>query len=166
MMHRLEIDFSAARRASPWLGRGLLAVALAVCLDAGLSYYDLRKVVGTNEARVARRAPAATAKVSAQEVAAVRDTVQRIGMPWDELFIALEAAATDQVALASIEPDLAKGTVVISGDGKDYLAALSYVSNLSRTENLERVQLLRHERKSQDPNGPVRFAVSAAWSTK
>ena len=166
MLTRLDIDFCATRRASPWLGRGLLAIALVVCLDAGLSYYELRKVVGANETRVARRAPAATAKVSAQEVAAVRDTVQRIGMPWDELFVALEAAATDQVALASIEPDLAKGTVVISGDGKDYLAALSYVSNLSRTENLERVQLLRHERKTPDPNGPVSFAVSAAWSTK
>ena len=166
MMHRLEIDFCAARRVSPWLGRALLAVALVVCLDAGVSYHGLRKAVGVNETRVARRVPAATAKVSAQEVAAVRDTVQRIGMPWDELFVALEAAATDQVALASIEPDLAKGTVVISGDGKDYLAALSYVSNLSRTENLERVQLLRHERKTPDPNGPVSFAVSAAWSTK
>src|SRR5574339_309448 len=98
MLTRLDIDFCATRRASPWLGRGLLAIALVVCLDAGLSYYELRKVVGANETRVARRAPAATAKVSAQEVAAVRDTVQRIGMPWDGLFVALEAAATDQVA--------------------------------------------------------------------
>ena len=166
MMQKLNIDFCAARSGSPWLGRGLLAIALVVCLDAGLSYTSLYGAVKQNETRVARRAPAAAARVSAQEVATVRDTVQRIGMPWDELFIALEAAATDQVALASIEPDLAKGTVTISGDGKDYLAALSYVSNLSRTENLERVQLLRHERKTQDPNGPVSFAVSAAWSTK
>jgi hypothetical protein len=167
MMHRLDIDFSGRRRASPWLGRGLLAVALAVCVDAGLTYHGLRKAVDASETRVARRGPAGpAARVSAQEVAAVRETVQRIGLPWDELFVALEAAATDKVALASIEPDTAKGTVVISGDGKDYLAALSYVSNLSRTENLERVQLVRHERKTPDPNGPVSFAVSAAWSTQ
>ena len=160
-MQRLEIDFCATRRASPWLGRGLLGIALVVCLDAGLSYTSLHGVVKQNETRVSRRAPA-TAKVSAQEVAAVRDTVQRIGMPWDELFVALEAAATDQVALASIEPDLAKGTVVISGDGKDYLAALSYVANLSRIEGLERVQLVRHEQKGNS----VSFAVSAAWGGK
>jgi hypothetical protein len=161
MMHKLDIDFCATRRGSPWLGRGLLGIALVVCLDAGLSYTSLHGVVKQNETRVARRAPA-TAKVSAQEVAAVRDTVQRIGMPWDELFIALEAAATDQVALASIEPDLAKGTVLISGDGKDYLAALSYVANLSRIEGLERVQLVRHEQKGSS----VSFAVSAAGGAK
>ena len=162
-MHRLEIDFCATRRASPWLGRGLLGIALVVCLDAGLSYTSLHSVVKQNETRVARRAPA-TAKVSAQEVAAVRDTVQRIGMPWDELFVALEAAATDQVALASIEPDLAKGTVVISGDSKNYLAALNYVLALDRADALEKVQLVRHEVKANDPRGAVNFAVSAAWS--
>jgi len=70
------------------------------------------------------------------------------------------------VVLASIEPDVGKGTVTISGDGKDYLAALSYVSNLIRTQGLERVELVRHERKNPDPNGPVSFAVSAAWSAK
>lgn len=166
-MKKLDLNFSSARQGSPWIGRVLLAVGAAVVLDAGIAYHDARKVLGAQEARVAKRAPAgAVAKVSAQEVAAVRDTVQRLAMPWDELFMALETASTDKVALASIEPDTAKGTVTISGDGKDYLAALSYVSNLSRIEGLERVELVRHERKNPDPNGPVTFAVSAAWSTK
>jgi len=40
------------------------------------------------------------------------------------------------------------------------------VLNLSKTEGLERVQLVRHEQKANDPNGPVTFAVSAGWSTK
>ena len=95
----------------------------------------------------------------------MRETVERIGLPWNELFVALESAANDQVALTVIEPDAAKGTVTISADGKDYLAALSYVSNLGRVEGLGRVQLVRHEAKAGD-NGPVSFAVSAAWSTK
>jgi hypothetical protein len=38
------------------------------------------------------------------------------------------------------------------------------VLNLSRAESLSRVQLLRHEAKSNDPQAAVRFAVSAAWS--
>lgn len=167
-MHRLDLDFWRTRRGSPWLGRLLLAVAAAVCLDAGLTYKTLRQSLHESEARLARRAPAgpAPAKVSPHEVAAARDTVQRLSLPWNELFGALESAATDKVALAAIEPDTGKGTVTISGDGKDYLAALSYVLNLSRAESLERVQLVRHERKSVDPNGPVSFAVSAAWGTK
>lgn len=167
-MQRLDLDFSQRRRGSPWLGRVLLAIAAFVMVDAAVSYQAAKGALRENEARLARRAPAAAtaAKVSPQEVAAVRNTVQRLALPWDELFTALETAASDQVALASIEPDSKKGTVTISGDGKDYLAALSYVSNLSNIEGLERVQLVRHEQKANNPNGPVSFAVSAAWSTK
>lgn len=166
-MQKLNLNFSAKDHGSPWLGRLVLAAGAAVCLDAGLSYKSLHDALRQNEARFATPAPAGPAlKVSAQEVAAVRETVQRLGLPWDELFAALESASTQGVVLASIEPDVGKGTVTISGDGKDYLAALSYVSNLSRTQGLERVVLVRHERKNPDPNGPVSFAVSAAWSAK
>jgi hypothetical protein len=166
-MRRLDLDFCRTRRASPWLGRLLLGVALAVGLDAGLTYQSLRKSLAENEARLAKRAPAgAGRKASAEEVALARETVQRLALPWDQLFSALESAASDRVALASIEPDARAGTVRISGDGKDYLAALSYVSNLSRADSLYWVQLVRHEQKASDPNGPVSFAVSAAWSTQ
>jgi len=166
-MQKLNLNFSAKGHGSAWLGRLVLAAGAAVCLDAGLSYKSLHDALKQNEARFATPASAGPAlKVSAQEVAVVRETVQRLGLPWDELFAALESASTQGVVLASIEPDVGKGTVTISGDGKDYLAALSYVSNLSRTRGLERVELVRHERKNPDPNGPVSFAVSAAWSAK
>ena len=166
-MKSLHLDFRRGRRAAPWVGRVLLTAAVVVCADMGVSYHALHQVLQANELRLAKRAPARpAARVSTAEVAAVRETVQRLALPWDDLFLALESAASDSVALAAIEPDTAKGIVTISGDGKDYLAALSYVSNLSRTEGLERVQLVRHERKAAAPNGPVTFAVSAAWSTR
>jgi len=165
MMQRLEIDFCASRGATPWLGRVLLAVAAVILVDTGLSYHAAQRALQDQAARVGKRTPAGP-KASPQEIAAVRETVQRLSLPWDELFIALESAASDRVALAAIEPDTKKGTVTISGDGKDYLAALSYVLNLSKTEGLEHVQLVRHEQKANDPNGPVSFAVSAGWSTK
>jgi hypothetical protein len=165
MMQRLDIDFCASRGATPWLGRVLLAVAAVILVDSGLSYHAARQALHDQAARVVKRTPAAP-KATPQEVAAVRETVQRLSLPWDELFIALESAASERVALAAIEPDTKKGTVTISGDGKDYLAALSYVLNLSKTEGLEHVQLVRHEQKANDPNGPVSFAVSAGWSAK
>jgi Tfp pilus assembly protein PilN len=165
-MERLELNFSATRRGSPWIGRVLLALAACVALDAGLSYHAAKKTLGENQARLAKRTTGPSApKTTPQEVAAVRETVQRLSLPWDELFMALESAASDKVALAAIEPDPKAGTVTISGDGKDYLAALSYVLNLSRTEGLERVQLVRHEQKNEG-SGAVSFAVSAAWGAK
>lgn len=167
-MQRLDIDFCAGRRGTPWAGRVLLALAAFIAADVGVSYQSAREVLAENRSRAASRAPAAVpaGKVTPQEVAAVRDTVERLALPWNELFSALEAAASDRVALAGIEPDPKKGTVTISGDGKDYLAALSYVFNLSRADSLAHVQLLRHEQKANDPNGAVSFAVSASWSAK
>jgi Tfp pilus assembly protein PilN len=162
-MQQLHIDFSGRRRGSAWLGRVLLALAAGVALDAAWSYHAARSTLNENQARVAQRTPGGAApKATPQEVAAVRETVQRLALPWDQLFGALESATSDKVALAGIEPDAKAGTVTITGDGKDYLAALSYVLNLSRTEGLERVQLVRHEQKNEG----VSFAVSAAWVAK
>jgi len=163
MMQALHIDFGAGRRRSPWIGRVMLAVAAVVALDAGVSYHAAKKTLAENQARLAQRTTGKGApKVSPQEVAAVRETVQRLTLPWDDLFAAIESAASDRVALAAIEPDPRNGTVTISGDGKDYLAALSYVLNLSHTDGMNQVQLVRHEQKNEG----VSFAVSAAWSAK
>lgn len=165
-MQRLELDFRRRRPASPWTGRVLLALAVAFASDVALSYKSVRASLDSSEARIAAARPRAAPqkKVSPEEVALARDTVQRLGMPWHELFGALESAANEQVALLGIEPDPKAGTVVISGDSKDYLAALTYVLNLSQAEVLSRVQLVRHEAKANDPSGAVSFAVSAAWS--
>lgn len=166
-MRVLDLDFCRTRRGSPWVGRVLLAVAAVIGVDAGMAYQSAREALKENQVRLARPAASGPArKASPQEIALARDTVQRLALPWDQLFSALELAASDRVALASIEPDAKAGTVTISGDGKDYLAALSYVANLSRTEGLDRVQLVRHEHKASDAKGPVSFAVSAAWSTQ
>jgi hypothetical protein len=164
-MNRLALDFVRNAR-SRWPGRLLLAVALALSLDVALSYKGLRASVALSEAKLAQAQPrgAAPRKVSAEEVAAVRETLERLALPWDRLFGALESATSDQVALLGIEPDPKAGTVVISGDSKDYLAALTYVLNLGRSDALERVQLVRHETKANDPQGSVSFAVSAGWS--
>jgi hypothetical protein len=165
-MKRLEINFVGRGTRAAWTGRILLVVALAFAADVGLSYNDAHKAFARNEARLATSAPRAAParKVSAEEVAVVRETVERLALPWDRLFAALESAGTEQVALLGIEPDPKAGTVTISGDSKDYLATLSYVLNLSRAEALTQVQLVRHEAKPDHPQGPVSFAVSAAWS--
>jgi hypothetical protein len=161
-LSRLDLDFVARRRASPWVGRILLAAAVTVGADMGLQFYDLQRInrdYRVEFAKVGKRGSQPVRPVSAEEVAAARETVQRLSMPWAKLFAAIESASTDTVALTAIEPDPRTGTVKITGDGKDYLAALSYVLNLSRAEGLSSVQLVRHEVRQ----GSVAFTVSAAW---
>ena len=168
-MQALRIDFCRSPSAPRWVAPLLLAVAVAFAGDVGISFFDSHSKMKKNEAALARLDPRSykpARNASPEEVALARETVQRLSMPWEKLFGALESAADEQVALLAIEPDPRAGTVVISGDSKDYLAALTYVLNLSRAEALSHVQLARHEVKSNDPQKPVAFSVSAAWSAK
>jgi hypothetical protein len=103
---------------------------------------------------------------SPEELAAAAETVRRISMSWDGLFAALESASSDKVALLGVEPDPKSQTVVITGEGKDYAAALAYVVELRRAGPLARVHLVHHEMKRDDPLKPVAFSVAASWSDK
>ena len=164
-MQRIELDFIRRAPRSRWAGRVLLACALGLAGDLAFRTVRLAHTLSENQAVVARAQPKrpASAPASADEVALARDTVERLALPWSKLFAALEAAASDQVALLAVEPDAKAGKVLISGEGKDYLAALTYVLNLSRSAALSGVQLVRHEMKPEDPQRPVSFAVSATW---
>ena len=158
----LQIDFARRRRSAPWAGRLALALAAAVAADLGHSYATLRHSMDQAEHRLAQlpaqaRSPVRSA--SPEELAAARETLERLAMPWQELLAALEAAASEDVALLAIEPDPKSGTVRISGDGKDYPAALGYVESLGRLESLSGVELVRHEAKKH----AVGFTVSARW---
>jgi Tfp pilus assembly protein PilN len=164
-MQRIELDFIRRAPRSRWAGRVLFAVSLGIAGDMAFTYAQLDTTVKANEALVARAHPHTAVKsVSTEELAQARDTVERLGLPWPKLFSALESASNDRVALLAIEPDTKSGTVKISGDSKDYLAALTYVLNLSQSDALSNVQLVRHEVKQNDPQHPVAFSVSAAWN--
>jgi len=165
-MQALKLDFCRTRPAPRWVAPLLLAVAILFAGDAGLAFVSTIFHVRENEKALAKVEPRMYSpgrKASAEEVAAARDTVQRLSTPWDRLFSALESAADDQVALLAIEPDPKTGTVTISGDSKDYLAALTYVLKLSQTDTLSHVQLARHEMRSSEPQKPVSFSISAGW---
>jgi hypothetical protein len=163
-LRKLAIDFRPGRRSSPWTGRVLMAVAAALALDSGLAFHDARRAIERNEALLARAQPAGAPRgASKEDVALARETVQRLSTPWQQLFGALEGAASDKVALLAVEPDVKAGKVLISGEGKDYLAALTYVLELSRSQALSGVQLVRHETRAEDPQHAVGFSVSATW---
>ena len=165
-MNSIKLDFRSEARTPRWVAPMLLALSVAFAGDVGVSFYRNLVLQKKNEAALARLDPRLfkpARNASPDEIAVARETVQRLSLPWDRLFGALESAASDQVALLSIDPDPKSGTVMISGDSKDYLAALTYVLNLSHADALSRVQLARHEEKN-DGGKSVAFSVSAAWS--
>ena len=171
-MRRLDLDFHRTRLASPWAGWVLMVIAAAFITELGVSYLGAREALAQKQRRLAELGrPTEFAKwvgprsqrASAEEIAFAAETIRRLTTPWDNLFTALESAASDDVALLAIDPDPASGTVVISGESKDYLAALSYVLYLRRAKTLANVQLIKHELRQNDPRRPVAFSISASW---
>jgi hypothetical protein len=168
-MNALKLDFCRSRGTPRWIAPLLLAIAAVFAADVGLSFFKTLGQMKKSETALAKLEPRnyrAPKKAAPEEITAARETMQRLSTPWDKLFGALEAAASDQVALLAIEPDPKAGTVTISGDSKDYLAALTYVLNLSRADALSHVQLARHEVKQNDPQKTVGFSVSATWARR
>jgi hypothetical protein len=171
-MRRLDLDFCRIRPASPWAGWVLIVIAAAFIAELGVSYLGAREALVQKQQRLAqlgrptefaKRTGAGSQRVSAEEIAFAAETIRRLATPWDTLFTALESAASDDVALLAIDPDPASGTVVISGESRNYLTALSYVLDLRRAKTLSRVQLLKHELRQNDPRRPVAFSISASW---
>jgi hypothetical protein len=166
-MKALKIDFCKTRRGPRWVSPLLLAIAAAFAGDVAYSGLQTLREVRATEVALAKLDPRSfrpARNVSPEEVAQARETIARLSTPWDQLFQALESAASEKVALLAVEPDPKAGTVIISGDSKDYLAALTYVLNLRQAEALSSVQLVRHEQKSKDPQRPVSFSISATWA--
>ena len=175
----LQLDFRGGRPGGYWAGWALLAMAVAFAIDLGASYFSLRGAVSQKEDSLAvlsheLRISVPSRPVSKEEVTMARETIQRIALPWDRLFGALEAAAStasgtgagtgsEPVALIAIEPDPQAGTVLISGEGRDYAAALGYLQQLRQSKALSAVHLVKHEVQNT-PGRPVAFTVSAAWS--
>lgn len=181
---RLDLDFHFSRSSS-WLGLVLLAIAFGFVADLGHSYLSARSAIAQKEARLAKL-PSATSQsgdtgtnarlsrtIGAEELAAAKESLRQLSMPWNKLFQALEAAnaasaneggnriSPQRIALLAIEPEPDSGNVRISGEAPDYLAVLNYVLDLRRAGTLAEVNLVHHEQTAA--RGSVAFSISATW---
>jgi len=168
-MRPLDLDYRRVRRIRA-VAYVLMAAAIVLAADTAARYRALTLEIAAKQARLARvggdriEPKVLRSAVSADEYAFARQTALRLATPWNRLFQALEGAAMEKVALLAIEPDIESRTVSVSGEAKDYLAALSYVARLSEQRDaFEKVYLQRHEVRSNGSERPVAFRVSATW---
>ena len=173
-MRALQLDYFATRAASPF-ATILLIVGLALATVALLEYRAVRGELSDQESRavelrksdkrsaaVAAQAPR-DSEAAAQEVKRAQAALQRLALRWDALFVALESARADGVALLAIEPDPGKNVVKLTAEAKSAEDMLGYVERLQAAEGLADVSLANHQIKTSDPLQPLRFAVVAAW---
>jgi hypothetical protein len=165
------LDFASPRTRLTVLGTLLLVLGVSV---AAGTYAEYRVLVARRaglelKLEAANRHnhpnPGADARAAGFAESAGRMASQ-LGTPWTALLAELEAASRDttgEVAVLSIEPDAAKHNVHITAEAKDLPLALGYVQRLQASQLLRYPMLDSHEVKADDPQKPVRFAMTAEW---
>jgi hypothetical protein len=106
-----------------------------------------------------RPAEAAWQRFSPSQRSEWNQVARQLNTPWSALLDALELATPDDVAIVSIEPDGARGSVRVQAEAKLLDNLLAYVSMLKNTEPFESVVLIKHETNEQDANHPLRMSV-------
>jgi hypothetical protein len=173
-MRALHLDYIATRAASP-LAIAFFIMGLVLATLALLEYRAVRDELADVEARAGevRKSDKRSAAIAsqgprdleaaAQEVKLAQAALQRLALRWDALFVALESARANGVALLAIEPDPGKNVVKLTAEAKSAEDMLGYVERLQSAEGLADVTLASHQIKPSDPLQPLRFAVVAAW---
>jgi Tfp pilus assembly protein PilN len=170
----LHLDFLQAQRpASRW--GWLLGLAGVAALGAVLSWHwlELEPEVTNRAAEIGRlqtrlrssesAGPRMGEQQLAQEWTPAAAVAQQLSAPWDELFALLEKGADQQVALLSLDPDLAKREILLTGEARHYAALMAYYRYLQEQPQLSNVVVHSHQVNRQDRDRPVRFRVSAHW---
>ncbi|MCL4472161.1 MAG: PilN domain-containing protein [Gammaproteobacteria bacterium] len=176
MAPKLALDFkrdsSFRKSIGAWLLLGGVCAGIAAAMTFVVENKELLQV--KQQTAELRKAPAASPAEQentmdrtqlAEEIKRANDIMRQLNLPWNGLFLAMESAASDRVALLSIQPDVRKRTIRISGEAKNLEAMLDYLARLRGQEILSQVVLSSHEIKEQDPDKPVRFSLSAKWAT-
>lgn len=167
----VRLDFVRQRTPLTVVSGVLLFFGLSAATAAVLGYRHLESRRAGLElkldalARSGHRDPALDLRASGLSEAAGR-LAQELGTPWTRLLAELEAASADsagKISVLSIEPDHSKHSVHITGESRDLPLMLGYVQRLQASTLLRYPMLESHDVKTDDPQHPVRFAMTAEW---
>ncbi|MBV9725921.1 MAG: hypothetical protein JO299_12200 [Gammaproteobacteria bacterium] len=167
----ISVDFSGRRAPLTLAGALLLVIGAMAIAGAVVAYRRLEVARAGLELkrdaanRHARHDPAQEAR-NVNLTNEIRAVAQDLGTPWTALLAELEGASHDSasdIALLSVEPDESKHLVHVTGESRDLPHVLAYVGRLQSSALLRYPMLESHEVRSEDPQHPVRFALSAEW---
>lgn len=178
-MSRLRLRFPYREQAAPQLDMLLLVLGLAIVMGVFLQFRHQAEEINFWSNRVERMekqqqqkaAPRtrATSRIRefsqeiGKEVAQANTVIDQLNLPWEELFDSIEHAATEDIALLSLQPNFANRTLRLNGEAKSMAELLDFVEALEREPVFENVHLLNYKIKQDNPQRPIIFLLHAAW---
>ncbi len=166
----LRLDFAAPVHRRPVAGAVLCLAGLAAAVGLGLAFRRALSERNLLDAELTALAPPRQRVPPTPEslkVAAEAATMDReLGVPWTRLLSELEDAAQDgasTVSLLLVEPDPGKQVVRIRAEVRALPDALAFLKRLQRSAVLRHPMLESHERRTDDPEHPLRIQLLAEW---
>ena len=166
-MERLHLDY----RRTPlyaWMGKAILGAGVLAIAGAISVYWHF---AGMQARQEVQRVPAVSAIPPAKPIDPKQNEALQyanqlavlLSSPWETLFQAVEASTDADVAILKMESEAQQRALKLSLEARDYDAMMHYVERLEAIDFLTKVQLLNHQEKTDDPQRPIRFEVSALW---
>lgn len=98
-----------------------------------------------------------------KELKQANEVLQQINLPWEALFDSLEYAVSKEIALLSVQPNVASRTIRINGEARNLAALTDFVEAIEREEVLKNAYLLNYKVKNENPYRPIAFSLTATW---
>lgn len=99
-----------------------------------------------------------------QEIKKASEIMGQLNLPWEDFFNAIEFATNEEVALLSLQPNVANQNIRINGEAKDIAALLDFIEALERENIFEKAHLLNYKIKQDNPQRPITFLITATWN--
>lgn len=176
-MKHIALDFV---HPAPWGGHlrwVLLLLGLAVG-GAQLLYYglDLAPQETALQSRLQQQgralqrtddsAPALKPADLSALIQQARQVDGQLNMPWNALFAFMDQASGRNLALLALEPDPAKGQLMVTAEARDFPSMLRFYSGMQASALFSDVVLQSHVINHNVPEQPIRFRLRARWNNK
>ncbi|MBX9916744.1 MAG: PilN domain-containing protein [Nitrosomonas sp.] len=178
-MPRLRLKFPDRGQSVPHIDFSILLIGLLVLAVVLLQFRQVTEEVNHWTNRVERLEKQQQQKAAPRtrstprikefsqeirkEITQANAILDQINLPWETLFDAIEHAATEEIALLSLQPNVASRTLRLSGEAKSMSELLDFVEALERELIFENVHLLNYKVKQDNPHRPIIFLLTAAW---
>lgn len=171
----LQLDFRQPPR-SRWRWVGWLALVAAVIgvvavsesySEAALATEQAQRRHALLEARLPEVSPrpgaAAPDAQTLADIGRANAVIDRLTVPWDALFDAIEGADAGQLGLLSLAPNASDRSLRLAGEARTMDDLLAYVERLAAQATMGQVHLQGYRNTQRDGVPVVSFTLAATW---
>lgn len=167
-MKSLQLDFSPRRSR---LRNIVGAVTLAACLSVGFwllaEQRDLNERISQYQGQSGQRTgwQAKRAPVISAEERQAGEAAHALNVPWNTMLSALEKvqAASSGVHLLTVQPNPAKGEVLLGGEAEDFSTLMDYMKALRAKPQFFEVVLVNQRLANDRSQTRLAFTLLAQW---